>query len=275
MADGISLASYAAAFGAGLISVLSPCVMPLMPAYLSLISGLSVEEMRGVGAVPEEAGEAAVAEETRRRRDLRRRVLVACAGFVAGFSTVFVLLGASATAIGRVLQIWEVEILGVTVSAVQVAGLVIIAMGLHLIGWLRIPLLYRDTRMHSRGAPRSFLGTLLVGAAFAFGWSPCVGPILGGILTVAGSRETVGQGMALLAVYSAGLGVPFFLAGWSIEFFFGALERMRHHFRRVEIASGALLVAVGLLVLTDRLTALNAWFGFLNRVVETAEGWML
>lgn len=274
MTDGISLASYAAAFGAGLVSVLSPCVMPLMPAYLSLISGLSVEEMRGGGAATEGGGEDA-AEEARLHRDLRRRVLVGCAGFVAGFSTVFVLLGASATAIGRVLQAWQVEILGVTVSPVQVAGLVIIAMGLHLIGWLRIPLLYRDTRMHSRGAPRSFVGTLLVGAAFAFGWSPCVGPILGGILTVAGSRETVGEGMALLAVYSAGLGVPFFLAGWSIEFFFRALERMRGHFRRVEIASGVLLVGVGVLVLTNRLTALNSWFGFLNRVVETAEGWML
>ncbi|MDX1648830.1 MAG: cytochrome c biogenesis protein CcdA [Myxococcota bacterium] len=272
MTDGISLASYAAAFGAGLVSVLSPCVMPLMPAYLSLISGLSVEEIRGAAAAEDDEEPA---ERERRRRDLRRRVLLGCAGFVAGFSTVFVLLGASATAIGRVLQAWQVEVLGVPVGAVQLAGLVIIVMGLHLIGWVRIPLLYRDTRVHHGGAPRSFLGTLLVGAAFAFGWSPCVGPILGGILTVAGSRETVGQGMALLAVYSAGLGVPFFLAGWSIEFFFRALERMRRHFRRVEIVSGALLVAVGVLVLTDRLTALNAWFGFLNRVVETAEGWML
>jgi cytochrome c-type biogenesis protein len=268
MTDGITFASYAAAFGAGLVSVLSPCVMPLMPAYLSLISGLSVEEMRAAGAegTPDAAAE---------RAALRRRVLIGCAGFVAGFSMVFVLLGASATAVGRVLQAWRLEVLGVTVSLVQVAGLVIIAMGLHLIGWLRIPFLYREARFHTRGAPRSFLGTLLVGAAFAFGWSPCVGPILGGILTVAGSRETVGQGMALLAVYSAGLGVPFFLAGWSIEFFFRSLDRMKRHFRRVEVVSGALLVAVGLLVLTNRLTMLNAWFGFLNRVVETAEGWML
>jgi cytochrome c-type biogenesis protein len=271
MTDGITFASYAAAFGAGLVSVLSPCVMPLMPAYLSLISGLSVEEMRGGGAEGSGDPEA----DATSRRALRRRVLIACAGFVAGFSTVFVLLGASATAIGRVLQVWQVEVAGVTVSLVQVAGLVIIAMGLHLIGWLRIPWLYRDTRMHTRGAPRSFLGTLLVGAAFAFGWSPCVGPILGGILTVAGSRETVGQGMALLAVYSAGLGVPFFAAGWSIELFFRSLDRMKRHFRRVEVVSGVLLVAVGVLVLTNRLTALNSWFGFLNRVVERAEAWML
>lgn len=273
MTDGITLASYAAAFGAGLVSVLSPCVMPLMPAYLSLISGLSVEEMRG-GAVEGGEGEDP-AEERRQRAALRRRVLVGCAGFVAGFSLVFVLLGASATAIGRVLVAWRVEVLGVTVSAVQVAGLVIVAMGLHLIGWLRIPILYRDTRAHTTGTPRSFLGTLLVGAAFAFGWSPCVGPILGGILTVAGSRETVGQGMALLAVYSAGLGVPFFLAGWSIELFFRSLERVKRHFRRIEVVSGALLVAVGVLVLTNRLTVLNSWFGFMDRVVTAAEGWML
>jgi cytochrome c-type biogenesis protein len=259
MGDGLTLASFGAAFGAGLISVLSPCVMPLMPAYLSLISGLSVEELR--------EGEVG--------NDLRRRVLLGCAGFVAGFSTVFILLGASATALGRVLQTWRLELFGFEISAVQVAGVVIIAMGLHLTGWLRIPLLYRDTRLQGGTAPRSFLGTYLVGAAFAFGWSPCIGPILGGILTIAGSRDTVYQGMALLAVYSLGLGIPFFLAGWSIEYFFRALGRMRRHFRRIEIASGLLLIALGFLVATNRLTLLNDNFVFLNRVVERAEQWLL
>jgi cytochrome c-type biogenesis protein len=114
-----------------------------------------------------------------------------------------------------------------------------------------------------------------VGAAFAFGWSPCVGPILGGILTVAGSRDTVWEGMALLAVYSAGLGVPFFLAGWSIEWFFGALARMRSHFRKIEVGSGLMLVALGVLVLTNRLTLLNEYFVFLNDVVDAAEQWLL
>jgi cytochrome c-type biogenesis protein len=232
--------------------------MPLMPAYLSLISGLSVEELRD--------GEGGPA--------LRRRVLLGCAGFVAGFSTVFVLLGASATVVGRVLQTWRLDVLGLEISAVQVAGVVIIAMGLHLTGWLPIPWLYRDTRMQT-GSPRSFVGTYLVGAAFAFGWSPCVGPILGGILTLAGSRDTVYEGMALLAVYSLGLGIPFFLAGWSIEWFFRTLARMRHHFRRVEIVSGVLLIALGILVATNRLTMLNDYFGFLNGIVETAEGWLL
>ena len=196
MADGVTFASYGAAFGAGLISVLSPCVMPLMPAYLSLISGVSVDELR--------EGEA------EGRGDLRRRVLWGCTGFVAGFSTIFILLGASATAVGRFLLGFQVELGPITIGTPQIAGAVIIAMGLHLLGWLPIPALYRDARFHSRFAPKSVFGTYLVGAAFAFGWSPCVGPILGGILTLAGASDTVGQGMALLAVYSAGLGVPFF-----------------------------------------------------------------
>jgi cytochrome c-type biogenesis protein len=258
MVDAPYLATHGAAFAAGVISVLSPCVLPLMPAYLSLISGLTVEELR--------AGE---------QPHLRRRVMLGCASFVAGFSTVFVLLGASATTIGRVLQTWRVEVFGVPVGAAQLAGLVIIAMGLHLIGWLRIPFLYRDTRRMGSGRPTSLLGTALVGAAFAFGWSPCVGPILGGILTIAGSRETVYDGMVLLAVYSLGLGIPFFLAGWSLEFFFRALGHVKRHFRRIEVASGVLLVALGILVLTNRLTALNAYFVFMNDLVEAAERWLL
>lgn len=259
MTDALSFASFGAAFGAGLISVLSPCVMPLMPAYLSLISGVSVEELGAEGSAD----------------GLRGRVLRGCAAFVAGFSTVFILLGASATAIGRTLNTWSFEIGGLEISAVQIAGVVIIAMGLHLIGWLPIQALYRDTRFHSRVAPKGPVGVYLVGAAFAFGWSPCVGPILGGILTIAAAHDTVWQGMALLAVYSLGLGVPFFLAGWSIEFFFRALKRMKQHFRTVEILSGVLLVGLGLLVVTRRLTLLNEYFGFLNRIVEAAEGWLL
>jgi len=259
MTDTLTLASFGLAFGAGLISVLSPCVMPLMPAYLSLISGISVDDLRDEGLPP----------------DLRRRVLLGCTGFVAGFSTVFVLLGASATAVGRTIKIWHVEILGLSIGTVQLAGLVIIAMGLHLMGWLPIRALYRDTRFQRLAAPRSLLGTWLVGAAFAFGWSPCVGPILGGILTVAGSRETVWSGMALLAVYSMGLAVPFYLAGWSIEFFFRWLERMKGHFQTVERVSGALLLGLGFLVLSNQLTALNQYFVFLNRLVQAAEQWLL
>jgi len=259
VADGISIASFGAAFVAGLISFLSPCVMPLMPAYLSLVSGITVEEMM------EGNGEGGI----------RRQVLLGCTGFVAGFSTVFILLGASATAIGRVLQTWRVELLGVEIGAVQVAGAVIVLMGLHMTGLLPIQALYRDTRFHSRFKPKGYLGTYLVGAAFAFGWSPCVGPILGGILTIAGGRETVYQGMLLLAVYSLGLALPFFLAGWSVELLLASAKRLKRHFRRIEIVSGTLLIALGVLVATNRLTALNSYFFFLNDVVEAAERWLL
>jgi cytochrome c-type biogenesis protein len=255
--DEISIASFGAAFVAGVISFLSPCVMPLMPAYLSLVSGITVEEMR------------------EGREGVRRPVLLGCAGFVAGFSTVFILLGASATAVGRVLQTWRVELLGIEIGAVQVAGALIVLMGLHMTGLLPIRALYRDARFHSAFQPKGYLGTYLVGAAFAFGWSPCVGPILGGILTIAGGRESVFQGMALLAVYSLGLALPFFLAGWSVEALFESTRRLRRHLRGIEILAGALLIALGVLVATNRLTALNGYFLFLNDVVEAAERFLL
>src|SRR5262245_2047017 len=258
-ADGISLGTLVAAFGAGLISVLSPCVVPLLPAYLSLVSGVSVEDLRD-------------AEDP---SALRARIRRGSAGFVAGFSAVFVLLGASASAVGGFLAAFRFEVLGVEVGAVEIAGLVIVVMGLHLLGVLRIPLLYRDTRFQTRSAPRGFFGTALVGAAFAFGWSPCVGPILGGILTIAGSQDTVYRGMGLLAVYAAGLAVPFLLAGLSVEWFFRSLAGLRRHVHRIEQVSGLLLVALGVLVATNRLTALNGYFAFLNGIVERAEAWLL
>ena len=258
-AEGISLGTLVAAFGAGLISVLSPCVVPLLPAYLSLVSGVSVEDLRDPDDV----------------RALRSRIRRGSAGFVAGFSAVFVLLGASASAIGAFLTGFRLEVFGLEIGAVEIAGVVIALMGLHLLGVLRIPLLYRDTRFHVRSVPRGFFGTALVGAAFAFGWSPCVGPILGGILTVAGSQDTVLRGMGLLAVYAAGLAVPFLLAGLSVEWFFRSLAGVRRHVRRIEQVSGVLLVALGVLVATNRLTALNAYFTFLNGVVERAEAWLL
>lgn len=259
MDDPLSLASLFGAFVAGVLSVLSPCVMPLMPAYLSLISGISVEDLK--------AGGEAISD--------RRRVLLGCAGFVLGFSVIFVALGASATAVGHVLATWRVSIFGVSIAAAQVAGLIIILMGLHLVGWLPIAWLYRDAHLGRTFRPKGFLGTFLVGAAFAFGWSPCVGPILGGILTVAGGRETVYEGMLLLGIYSAGLGLPFFAAGYSLDLFLRWFERIRAHFRKVEVVAGVLLIGVGLLVLTNRLTALNSYFSFMNRLVEAAESMLL
>jgi len=256
MGEFSSVASVGAVFVAGLLSVFSPCVMPLMPAYLSLISGVSVEEMQEGEAEP----------------NLRRRVLTACLGFVAGFSTVFIVLGASATALGRLMRFWRTEIFGVEIGVAQIAGVLIIVMGLHMMGVLRLHLLYRDRHFQvGRRKKMSAVGTYLIGAAFAFGWSPCVGPILAGVLGIAGSQETVGRGMVLLGVYSAGLGVPFLLAGWSIEFFFRAFQRMKTYFRAVEVASGTLLIGVGLLVATDQLSALNSYFTFLTRFILAAE----
>ena len=255
MADATSIASLGTAFAAGLLSVFSPCVMPLMPAYLSLVSGLSVEEMQEGSSEP----------------FVRRRVLGGSLGFVAGFSTVFVLLGASATALGHVLRTWSVQVLGVEFGIPQLAGVVIIVMGLHIAGVLPVHMLYRERRLNLKVRRMNPIGTYLVGAAFAFGWSPCVGPILGGILTIAGSRETVLQGVGLLAVYSAGLGVPFLVAAWSIDLFFRAFQRVKGYFRTLELVSGALLVGVGLLVMTDQLARLNGYFMFMSHFVTQTE----
>jgi len=243
------------ALAAGLLSVFSPCVMPLMPAYLSLVSGISVEEMQ---AGPTDSV-------------LRRRVMRACLGFVSGFSTVFVLMGVGAVAIGHTIRTWRAEILGVEFGIAQVAGVLIVLLGLHMTGLVPIRLLYRDARVDFKVSQRSFLSTYLVGAGFALGWSPCVGPILSSVLALAGSRDTVAEGTLLLLVYSAGLAIPFLAAGWSIEYFFRAFERIKRHFRKLEMASGLLLVAVGLLLVTGQLSRLNSQFTFLTRFVTAAE----
>lgn len=255
MQDPVSLASFAAAFGAGLISVLSPCVLPLMPAYLSLLSGVSVDALRDV----------------KERSALRGRVLRGCLGFIAGFSSVFIALGASATSVGRLLRSFEIEAFGAHISLAQLAGVLIVLMGLHLAGVLPIRWLYRDARFASHFVPKSAFGTFVVGAAFACGWIPCVGPILGGILTLAASHETVSAGVGLLGVYALGLAVPFAAAAWSVDWYFATFAHVKRRFRAIELASGALLVALGLLVMTDRLTIFNTHFAFLNGWVEALE----
>ncbi len=243
------------AFAAGLISVLSPCVLPLMPAYLSLISGISVEEMQ-------EGGSTAL---------IRRRVMLACLAFVMGFSCVFVMMGVGAFTLGHAVRTWQAEILGFRFGFVQIAGVFITLLGLHMTGLIPIRTLYRDTRFQPKFKQKNALSAFLVGAGFALGWSPCIGPPLAMILTIAGSGETALQGMALLMIYSAGLAVPFLLAGWSIEYFFQAFSRIKLHFRKFEIASGAILVGVGLLLVTDQLSALNGRFRFMNEWVAAAE----
>ncbi len=254
-----SIGTLVTAFAAGLLSVLSPCVLPLMPAYLSLVSGLSVEQLR----------------ETEPEASRRGRTMGAAVAFVLGFSAVFVVLGASATLLGRWLRTWHISIGDTQLGIAQLAGVIIIVMGLHVAGVLRIPFLYREQRFEVEKRPTSVWGAGLVGAAFAFGWTPCVGPILGGILTLAGGRETVLEGVGLLSIYSLGLGLPFLVAAWSLERFLATFGRLRSHFRKIELASGALLVGVGLLVLTNQLTRLNSYFGFLEDLVVRLEETLL
>jgi cytochrome c-type biogenesis protein len=244
------------AFAAGLLSVLSPCVMPLMPAYLSLVSGISVEDMMERGGY-----DAA----------LRRQVMRACLGFVLGFSVVFIAMGVGAVALGHTIRSWRVELLGFELGIAQLAGIMIVLMGLHLTGLVPIRVLYRDTRLQPKATRRSFLSTFAVGAGFAFGWSPCIGPILSTVLTLAGSRDTMLQGTLLLAIYSAGLAIPFLLAGWSIDHFFRAFSHLKRHFRKIEVASGVLLMAVGLLLVTGQLARFNSQFRFLTDIVSAAE----
>jgi cytochrome c-type biogenesis protein len=236
-----------AAFGAGILSFISPCVLPLIPGYLSYISGLSLDEMRGGTATARTAGVAVVASP-----QVRRRVLLSSAFFILGFSLVFIALGASASAIGSF-------VLAKKSLFSRVAGAVIIIFGLHTMGVLRIEWLYQEKRVQTNRQPGGPFGALLVGVAFAFGWTPCIGPILAGILAIAATRSGVGEGVRLLAAYSLGLGVPFFATALAINRFFGALARIRRHYHKIELVSGALLVVIGVLIFTDRFTIIAGW----------------
>ena len=225
------------AFLAGIISFVSPCVLPIVPGYLSFISGINVAQLRGAEAP----------------KELARRVAITSAAFVLGFSTVFVALGAAATYVGYLLQQYK-RGLGV------VGGVVIIVLGLHTAGILPIQWLLYQKRAEVKSRPLGLLGAYVVGLAFAFGWTPCIGPILGAILLYASQQETVGQGVLLLSAYSLGLGIPFILSGLAINGFFAAFSRLRRHMKAVEYVSGALLVGVGLLLVTGRLTLLANFF---------------
>lgn len=231
--------SLLAAFGAGILSFISPCVLPLVPGYISFVSGVSFEEMQRASA--------AGASRT------RRQMLLTSLAFVVGFSLVFIAFGASASALGKTLMRQRAIL-------EKIAGALVIVFGLHLSGILRIKWLDQDTRIQTKGRPAGPLGALLVGVAFAFGWTPCIGPILGAILLYASQQETVGQGVVLLTAYSAGLGIPFLLSALAVNWFFKASGGLRKSMRLVEVVSGALLVGVGLLLVTDRLTLIAQWF---------------
>jgi cytochrome c-type biogenesis protein len=236
-----------AAFGAGLLSFISPCVLPLVPGYLSYISGLSLDEMRGTGAVAGGVGVAVAASPV-----ARRQVVVSSLAFIVGFSIVFVALGAAASAVGQFLASQQALFN-------RIAGAIIIVFGLHTMGVLRIEWLYQEKRVHTSRKPAGVIGAGLIGVAFAFGWTPCIGPILAGILALAGTQETVGQGVRLLSVYSMGLGVPFLATALMINRFFVALGRIRRHYHKIELISGALLIAIGLLIFTNKFTIIAQW----------------
>ena len=223
-----------AAFAAGFLSFVSPCVLPLIPGYISFVSGVSVDEMRA-DTTPATS---------------RLQVFLTSVAFVIGFSLVFVALGASATAIGKFLFA-RLPLFS------KIAGAVLIVFGLHTMGVFRLAFLETEKRVHSQRKPAGPLGAVLVGVAFAFGWPPCIGPILGGILAIAGSKNSVTEGVTLLAVYSLGLGIPFLLTSLAINQFFGAAKRVRRYYHAIELASGALLIVIGVLIISGQLTIIT------------------
>ena len=229
--------SIGAALVAGVISFLSPCVLPLVPSYLCFITGTSLEEL------------------SRSREEVAlqwRRTMLVALFFVLGFSTVFVALGASASAIGQLLQSH------MTLLA-QIAGAFIIVMGLNFLGVFKIGLFKREARYHSERRPAGFLGAYAIGLAFAFGWTPCIGPVLAAILSVAASEQDVVKGAGLLAVYSLGLGIPFLLAAAGVGSFLGFLQRFRNHLLTVERIMGVLLVLTGIVFLTGTMQEFSYW----------------
>lgn len=229
-----------AAFLAGIISFLSPCVLPLVPGYISLISGASVETLQEAD------------------RKLLRSVMVNSLTFIMGFSVVFISLGALATGVGQITQRYHREL-------AIIAGVVVFIFGLHLTGLFKINALYSDKRLHSVKGGAGPFGAFVVGFAFAFGWTPCIGPILSVILVMASSQATVGKGILLLAVYSLGLAVPFLLTSLGVNRFLAFYGRFRRHLHTVEVISGVLLIAFGLLIATGNFTRLSSYLGFLNR----------
>ncbi len=222
---------------AGIISFLSPCVLPLVPPYLCFITGASLEQLS------EREGSMAVQ---------RRRTVLAALFFVLGFSTVFILMGVSASYVGQLLRAW------LPVLA-QVAGVFIILMGLNFLGVFRLGFLSREKRYHAETRPAGLIGAYGVGLAFAFGWTPCIGPVLAMILTLAATEQDMARGAGLLAVYSAGLGIPFLLAAAGVGTFLGFFRRFRSQMRNVERAMGLLLVLTGVMFLTGYMQAFSYW----------------
>ena len=228
--EGLEGVSLAVAFAAGVLSFLSPCVLPLIPSYVGFLTGMTAEELQ-----------------------VRRgAALVHALWFVAGFSLIFVALGASASAFGAALlasQHW----------IARIGGVLVILFGLYLLGVLRPAFLMRERRVHLARKPLGYLGSSLAGGAFGAAWTPCIGAILGAILTLAATRGSVGQGTALLAVYALGLAVPFLVTAFALDRFLVWFHRFRPYIRWVERVAGVLLLVLGLLLVTDRFTLIAGW----------------
>ncbi len=236
LSQGLTLYILLYSLAMGLISFASPCILPLVPSYVSYITGISYDELVG--------------RETRRKN--MRITLLHSAAFVAGFSLIFVLLGATASLAGSILS----EHLGVIRI---VGGVLIILMGVFVMDVVNIPFLQREAKLHLKTRPAGYAGTLVVGMIFGAGWTPCTGPFLGSVLALAMTTDTLGRGMALLAFYSLGLGVPFILSAIAISAFFSSFEKLKRHFKAIKITSGVILIAMGLLLVTDSMTLLTSY----------------
>ncbi len=231
------------AFVFGIISFISPCVLPIVPGYLSFISGSTLDEMVNSA-----------------RTVLVRKVTTNSLLFVLGFSVIFIALGASATVVGQFL-------LGKLDLFSKIAGIIIVVFGLHMVGLFRIRFLNYEKKFHTQRKIGP-LGSFVAGLAFAFGWTPCIGPVLAGILAIAAQQDSIGKGILLLTVYSLGLGIPFLLTSLSINAFLAFFRKFNRYIRWVEITGGVLLIVVGILIMTNNLTVLSGyfskWFPFLN-----------
>jgi cytochrome c-type biogenesis protein len=229
--------TYFGALFAGFLSFLSPCVLPLVPPYLCFLGGTTFDQLAGEDETPPH---------------VYTTVVLSSVAFVLGFTTVFVILGATATVLGK-LMLENLPILA------KVAGVIIIIAGLHFLGVIHIPILHREARYHADTRPAGLVGAYIIGLAFAFGWTPCIGPVLGAILAVAAGEDSVRQGVSLLFVYSLGLGIPFILAAVAVRPFMNAMGRFKGHMGTIEKVLGALLVLTGILFLTNSMTLIAGW----------------
>lgn len=240
--------SFIMAFVAGAVSFLSPCVLPLVPGYLSFVSGMSFDELAMAHGKPV----------------LLRRAAIHAIFFILGFSTIFVALGASATAIGRLL-LFQADFF------TKIGGIVVILLGLHIMGIWRIGLLFREKRFiqtnADKGWKQGLIGSYITGLAFAFAWTPCVGPILGAILAFAGTQETIRQGVLLLSIYSLGLGFPFLLAALAMQSFLSLFRQIKGYLRGIEVGAGLLVISMGILMLSNNLTWIAGQLTLLNQFV--------